>query len=156
MYYPTIGPPPVQSAPIHPEAAALRVLMDHLGMQQRFLEMRRYVAQCLLQQFVGLLQARITVQPDAPFPSEVRIPLDGGAAVTVHVDGATGGLSIIGPTGERQSLPLVFNPESNLFEGTEVDPEVMAIPGQPLPRREAMKVLVEAVFNPPKPPRKRK
>jgi len=75
--------------------------------------------------------------------------------VIVYVDEAAGGRGIIGPTGEKQLLPLVFNPESNLFEGTEVDPEVMAIPGQPLPRREAMKVLVEAILNPPK-PRKRK
>ncbi len=131
---------------VYLDDSARRLLGDHLGKGPKYHAARVAAGKALIAQLRQLL-GHYGVMTD-PLPQGpgfvVFLPT---AAIVVGVNEQAG--TVVAGVGRGSPLPpvpLLFNPDTSLFEGHEVDLDVTPAPGTLRPRRSALEVLVEYVF----------
>lgn len=101
----------------------------------------------LLNELVALSAPGVVIRrhPTAIHDGTLQVFVNGGAAVTIALDYSAGCLIITREAVKRQ-ISLVYNTHTKRLEGAEVDQHIVPTPGEPLPRRSAIAVVVEAAL----------
>jgi hypothetical protein len=130
---------------VYPDAAARRLLGDHLGKGDKYRAERIAAGKALVQQLHNLLGDYnvVTERFEQGTGFIVHMPAQ---KFLVGVKDDREGTVIVDVLGGQKPAPLYFNPDTGLFEGQEVDNEVTPLPGQLRQRRSAMATIVAIIF----------
>ncbi|MFY0577962.1 hypothetical protein ACN28S_29855 [Cystobacter fuscus] len=126
----------------YPENAARRLLADVSGRESEYIDQRRTAAIALLSQFANLVtEYKLAINvSDSDF---VYLNQRRTLGIAVRADGW---LYLASKEGHEQLIKLHYDPIAKRFEGVDEDPDVIPVPGQLRPRRDALAVLVNTAL----------
>jgi hypothetical protein len=107
---------------------------------------KRAAARALLDALL-VLSGKTTAQITKIERREPVVQIGIGAHYIWIMQGENDGLIVVSRGSERTAVEGIrYNPVTKKFEGEAHDPRVTPIPGEPLPRRSALAVVIEAAL----------